>query len=109
MQHRAHALSPGNGNFAQSGFTSESAMPFALNTSLAFRPSSTRSRRSEPRLSLPEPKMPRFFADLHFGAFFRRVPPKATGTRVRTTVLCCMRETTSWPMKQPFLKSTPFN
>ena len=35
--------------------------------------------------------------------------PSTPTMRFRAVPRCSMRDTTSWPTKQPFLKSTPFS
>jgi hypothetical protein len=64
---------------------------------------------ASPRPCADEPKVPTAFSPALTGVPASGAKPsKLTGTTlVRAVPRCSMRETTSWPTKQPLSKSTP--
>src|SRR5262249_18618868 len=109
--HGRAAGSPGNAKCAQCGLNARSATPPAASCSPAASASLTRSRRSmaSPRPCAVEPSVPTDFWPALTGVpgSGAKSSKRTATTRVRAVPRCSMRDTTSWPTKQPLAKSTP--
>src|SRR5436190_22854037 len=109
--HRAASTLPGKAKRAHAGLCGRSSMPPAVSRSPAARASATRSRRSKatPRPCAVEPSVPTDFWPALTGVPASGAKSsKLTATaRVRAVPRCSIRDTTSWPTKQPLAKSMP--
>src|SRR5262245_24214287 len=111
--HSAAFTSPGHANCAQAGLTRWISTPPVTSGRPVASASAARSRRSmaRPRPWAVEPSVPMVLSPTLTGVPASGAKPsKLTGTTLaRALPRCSMRETTSWPTKQPLSKSTPPN